>query len=57
MAQPDRMLWDRRQGLSIPAPHLLMQNYLEQVGLWYVANILYFEYDSTLISALACGGA
>ena len=29
-----------------------MQNYWEQAGLWLVANIPYFKYDSELISAL-----
>ena len=33
-------------------PYLLMQNYLEQAGLWYAASIPYFECDNALISAL-----
>ena len=46
------MLRGRRQHSQVLGPHPLMQNNLEQAGLWYAANILYFDYDSALISAL-----
>ena len=50
--QPDRVLRGRRQESQVAIPHPLMQNNLERAGLWHVANIPFFEYDTALISAL-----
>ena len=47
--------WSSVAGRSndrVLAPYPLRETYLRQAGLWYVANILHFNYDSTLISAL-----
>lgn len=52
MVQPNRVLRDRRQRSQVPTPHPLMQNFLMQAGLWYAANIPFYDYDSALISAL-----
>ena len=44
------MLTTRRR--HIPAPHPLMEPYLRQAGLWYAAQVPFYEYDNALISAL-----
>ena len=50
LLQPRRVLTTRRR--HIPAPHPLMEPYLRQAGLWYAAQVPFYEYDNALISAL-----